>query len=432
MKLEEQQAEGLMRVIGVRTLAFNAVNLTVGAGIFTLPAVVAAYLGSAGFIAYLFCAVLITLVMLCFIESGSKVVTSGGAYVYIEKAFGPFVGFLTSTLFWLGYCVMADAAVANMICDNAAAFFPIFKQYPYRIGLTGIIFFAIAFLNVRGVKQGATLMEIITLSKMIPLLVLIVVGAFYVEPQNLVIGEWPSLKSIGEVSLILFFAFGGTEASLNASGEIKNPTYTVPRGILLGVFIVFLFYLSIHLVAQGVLGDELALRSDAPLATVAGRIMGGAGTTLLLVGAVLSGLGLISGDILVTSRLPYAAARDGLLPSVLSKVHTRFATPHIAIAMYASVGFILAISGGFRQLAVMASAALLCVYIGVILATIKLRKMKVDNSFSIPGGLILPIVALLATGWFLSNLSQQEILLVILFLIFCSLVYGMMRWLKVK
>lgn len=275
-------------------------------------------------------------------------------------------------------------------------------------------------------------MEIITLSKMIPLLVLVVVGAFYIEPQNLTIGQWPSLKSIGEVSLILFFAFGGTEASLNASGEIKNPAYTVPRGILLGVFIVFLFYLSIHIVAQGVLGSELALRPDAPLATVAGRIMGGAGTTLLIVGAVLSGLGLISGDILVTSRLPYAAARDGLLPSVLSKVHQRFATPHIAIVMYATVGFVFAISGGFRQLAVMASAALLVVYISVILATIKLRKTKVDNSFSIPGGLILPIIALLATGWFLSNLSKQEVFAVILFLVFCSLVYVFMRWLRAK
>lgn len=428
--MNSSSPEGLKREIGVRALALNAFNLTVGAGIFTLPAVVASYLGSAAFLAYLLCAILITLVLLCFIESGSRVSSSGGLYVYIESAFGSFVGFLASTLFWLGYCVMADAAVANIVCDNLGLFFPGLQHPVVRVMLMAFIFSGIAFINVCGVRYGTRLMETLTLFKMMPLLLFIVVGVFFIQPQYLQVESWPSVEKIGEVSLILFFAFGGAEASLNASGEIKNPRRTIPRGILLGTFLIFIFYLSIHWVAQGVLGSALMDSKEAPLAWAAGKMAGNSGVVLLTIGAILSGLGLISGDILATSRLPYAAARDGLLPTPLAKIHPRFATPYIAILFYAAVGFLLAISGGFRQLAVMASAALLVVYIGVILATLYLRKKSDQVSFRIPGGKIIPIVALAATGWFLSHLASKEVVTLVLFLAGCSVLYWMMRWIK--
>ena len=430
--MNEKTSEGLIRAIGVRTLALNAVNLTVGAGIFTLPALVALQLPTTGFLAYGVCAALSTCVLLCFIESGSSVTHSGGLYVYIQSAFGPLVAFVISTLFWFGYCLMASAAVSNIVCDNLSIFFPLLQQPIIRIVFQALLFSAIAILNIRGVKQGARLMEILTYSKMLPLLILILVGAFFVEPENVAVREWPTFKSIGEVSLILFFAFGGIESSLTASGEIKNPRRTVPVGILSGIGIVFLFYVSIHMVAQGVLGDSLAIETKAPLAVVAGKIMGQAGTTLLVMGAVLSGIGLVSGDILTSSRLPYAAARDGLLPSFLAKVHPVFSTPYAAIGVYAGLGFLLAISGGFRQLAVLASAALLCVYLFVILATIKLRKTKPPGSFIIPGGLTIPIFALIATLWFLSNLAKQEIVLLAGFLVVCTIIYVVTTWIQRK
>ncbi len=429
--MEKESNEGLKRVIGVRSLAANAVNLTVGSGIFTLPAVVAAYLGPASFIAYLLCAILISMVLLCFVESGSKVTLSGGAYVYIERAFGPFVGFLASTLFWFGYCLMADAAVANIVCDNLAVFFPLFKQSVWRYSLMALLFGGIAWLNVLGVKQGATLMEIFTVAKLLPLLLFIVIGSFYVHPENYVVTEWPSWKKIGEVSIILFFAFGGAEASLSASGEIKRPSYTVPRGVLLGALIILLLYVSIHLVAQGILGQNLANYPDAPLATVAQVVMGDAGNALMVLGALLSGFGLISGDILTSSRLPYSSARDGLLPTFLAAVHPKYATPHFSIVFYSGLGFTMAVSGGFRQLAILASAALLCVYVGVVLATIRLRKFKsAENAFLIPGGLLIPVLALLATLWFLSNLSIREIASVVIFLSFFALVFFTMKWIR--
>lgn len=429
--MQQSTDEGLKKVIGVRSLAANAVNLTIGAGIFALPAVVAAYLGAASFLAYILCALLMGLVLLCFMEVGSKIPLTGGVYAYIETAFGPFFGFLASILFWFGYCIMADAAVANILSDNLATFFPSLNHPLVRAIFLAIVFGSIAWLNVRGVKQGNALVEIITLAKLLPLFVLIVVGVFFINTENYQVTSWPSVNRLGEVSLILFFAFVGMEASLSASGEIKNPRRTIPRGILLGMLIIFTLYILIQFVAQGVLGDELSLQKETPLVKVADNVLGPFGKLMIVFGAAISGLGLLSSDIMITSRVPYATARDGLLPKVLAVIHPRYATPYVSIIFYTTIGFIISVSGGFRQLAVIASSSMLIIYFGVILATIKLRKDKApEGSFVIPGGLTIPIIALFATGWFLSNLAISEIVGGLIFLAAASIIYLLMRSLK--
>ncbi|MBL7857995.1 MAG: amino acid permease [Cyclobacteriaceae bacterium] len=426
-----QSEEGLKRIIGVRALAASAINLTVGAGIFALPAVVAGYLGTASFMAYLLCTILLMLVLLCFIELGTKITTSGGAYVFVEIAFGPYAGFLTNTLFWFGFAIMADAAVANVLIDSLSVFIPLLNHVVLRTVFLALVFGGVAWLNVRGVKQGVRLVEIVTIGKLLPLVALIIVGWFVVEPENLIIREWPSVSTLGEVSLILFFAFGGgAETALNSSGEIKNPTRTIPAGLLIGIFFVFLVYLSIHLVAQGVLGPALSEYKDAPLAHVAAKVFGEYGALLLVAGAAISCFGLISGDILATSRILYAGSRDGMIPSFLAKIHRQYATPHWAIIVYSFIGFILSISGGFRQLAILSSASLLLIYLGVILATIKLRVTHPEGAFKIPGGLLVPVLALIATVWFLSNLNGTEVIGTLIFLCITSLVYVIMQEIK--
>lgn len=429
--MTEPDNEGLKRVMGTRALIAATINLTIGAGIFALPADVAGGLGTDSWMAYVVCITLLMLILLCFVSLGSKFTETGGAYVYVEKAFGQYAGFLTNTLYWFGYGVMACAAVANLCVDSLSVFIPFLKTVAGRVCALALIFGVVGWVNVRGVKHGARLVEINTLAKLLPLAVLIVAGCFMINLNNY---EWngiPPIGQLGSVSLLLFFAFGGgAETVINASGEVRNPVKTIPRGLLTGAFIVFLIYISIHLVAQGVLGTDLALYKDAPLAKVAERAIGPFGVTLLIAGAVISCFGLVSGDLLASPRLLFAAGRDGLLPKFLARVHPKYATPYWAVIAYASIGFILSVSGGFRELATLASSALLLIYVGVIFAQIKLRNVNSENAFNIPGGLLVPVLALAATGWFLSSLKKEEIIAVIIFLAALSVVYVVLKVLK--
>lgn len=429
--MTETNNEGLKRVIGTRALIAATINLTIGAGIFALPADVAGYLGPASWMAYVVCITLLMLILLCFVSLGTKFTETGGAYVYIEKAFGPYAGFLINILYWFGYGVMACAAVANLLVDSLSVFMPLLKTTVGRTSAMALVFGFIGWINVRGVKHGARLVEINTVAKLLPLAVLIVAGCFMINTDNYEWNGFPPISQLGSVSLLLFFAFGGgAETVISASGEIRDPVKTIPRGLLTGAFLVFLIYVSIHLVAQGVLGADLALYKEAPLAKVAERVIGPVGVTLLVVGAAISCFGLVSGDLLASPRLIFAAARDGMLPKFLAKIHPHYSTPYWAVIVYASIGFILSISGGFRQLATLASAALLLIYVGVIFAQIKLRKVNAENSFNIPGGLLVPVLALMATGWFLSSLKWEEIITAVVFLAIISLVYFAVRAFK--
>lgn len=429
----KNQDEGLHRVIGVRSLTAMAVNITIGAGIFALPAVVAAQLGTSAFWAYALCGLLISLVMLCFIEVGTKITTSGGAYAYVEEAFGPLAGFLTNSLYWMGFTIMTVAAIGNVLADNLATFIPALAEPLYRGIFLALVIGGLATINVIGVKESSRFVVTITLFKIIPLLLLIGVGIFFIDTDNFKSENNFSLSRLGETSLILFFAFGGgAECLLSATGEIKDPKRTIPRGLLAGLGIIFFIYFFIQLVAQGVLGSALGMQAATPLAAVADKIVGRYGMLLMVATASISAFGTMSGDMLVSSRVPYAAARDGLLPSYLAKLHPKFATPYRSIILYASIGFLLSISGGFRQLAILSSASLLIIYLGVIAATIRLRKMKSEEAFTIPGGLTVPVLAMIGTCWFLSHLAIREIMAAGIFLAFFTAVYVVMKIVSTK
>ncbi len=416
--------EGLKRAIGPTALAANVINLTIGAGIFVLPAKVYESLGAASILAYLICGVLIFLVMLCFAEVGSRVTRTGGAYAYVESAYGPFFGFITSNLYWFGFGLISDAAIINAMAEMLSTVYAPF-HHPVVKGLFFTIsFLLLGYINVRGVKYGSQLVEFITFAKLLPLVLLILVGWTTVETNNLNVSGWPGWTNLGEASLILFFAYGGAEASLTVSGEIKNPGRTVPIGILWGIFIVVIIYATIHLITQGILGSNLLEYKDAPLSQAASLIFGPAGVILILVCAAISIWGAISGDILTMPRFLFAASQDKLFPSFLSKIHPRYATPYWSIIIYAGLGLLFSLLGGFKQLALLSSAAILITYLAVILSAIKLRidGLK-SNGFVIPGGLTIHFIALSTIIWFLTHLSANELWSIAGALTFFSVVY---------
>jgi APA family basic amino acid/polyamine antiporter len=427
--------ENLKREIGVRSLTLAIVNITAGSGIFIIPAIIAEDLGAAAILAYLVCGALIFLIGLCFAEVGSKTSVSGGVYNYIETAFGPYAGFLANNIYWLGGCIVSDAAIANALVDTLKYFFPFLSTEIYRAALLVFVFVSITLINIRSVKNGVRLIEAATLGKLIPLIAVVVAGAAFLSSENLRWTIEPTFSNLGAASLLLFFAFIGLDGPLSNGGEIKNPKRTVPLGIFFGIASVLILYISIQLVTQGVLGSTITAHKDAPLAAVANIAFGKWGAIVIIAASALSMLGAIGGEILSIPRILFAGARDGLMPKPLAKVHPRYFTPYVAIAFYASLGLILAISGGFKQLATIASAALLIIYLGVVLSTVKLRRKDTattEKTFRVPGGILVPLLATAAIVWLLSNLSRQEFVGIGIFMIVFSIIYFTMKQVKKK
>lgn len=426
--------EGLKRRVGVLGLSANIINIIIGSGIFVLPAIVASYMGAASIIAYLFCGLLMAMIMLCFAEAGSKVTTTGGPYTYIETAFGNYPGFLAG-FFAIGSNLFADAAVSNALVNVIGSAYPILASGWPRFIFLFVLFYGLVYINIIGLKQGIGLVKFNTLIKLTPLFLLILIGFKDVSFSNLYINNMPSIKTLGETSLILFFAFQGCETGIIVGGEVKNPKRTIPRAILISITTVVIVYVLIQTVSQGVLGSNLPNFKAAPLAETAKVVLGNFGYLLLIIGAVISMFGYMSGTILNSPRVVYALSRDHVIPiKALSKIHKSFATPYIAIFVYATIGFLLAVSGSFEQLAIIASSSMLMLYMGVALAVIKLRKSEKEqkDSFKIPGGFLVPVLAIGIIIYFLSNLSGNEMAITATTIIILSIIFFLIKFLKKK
>jgi amino acid transporter len=405
----------LQRVIGVAGLAAAIFNITVGAAIFVLPAHVAASLGPAAPLAYLVCAVATALVALCFAEAGSRVPRSGGPYAYIEAALGPFVGFLCGVLQWLGI-TLAMAAVATVFADALGALVPVLAGRIPRALVLAVMFPVLAAVNVRGAAMGSRLSGISTIAKLVPLLAFVLLGLPHVTPANLTISTLPPLGAVGQAGLLLMFAFFGMESALQVSGEVRDASRTVPRAIALALLGVGLLYISVQLVAQGILGSALAApeTAKAPLAAAAQQIAGAAGARLILVGMILSTFGFMTAMMLSTPRTLFALAEDGYLPRPLAAVHSQYRTPHVAISIQGIIVYGIAVTGTYVRLALLADVALLIVYLACCVGAGRLRRLNVRSEgepFLMPAGDVVPWLAAALIVGLLVRASREAWLL---------------------
>ena len=411
----------LVRAIGARQLTASIINVTIGAGIFVLPAAAAAGLGPAAPLAYIVCAALMALIVCCFAAAGSRVSLTGGVYAYVEVAFGPFVGFLAGVLYFL-MATFAVASVSSAFAGSVGALWPAAGTTTFRVVVIASLFAGLAAVNVRGVKIGVRLVELVTLAKLLPLLVLVLAGIWFVNPDDLRWPAMPSVPAVGRTAIVLIFAFVGLEIALVPSGEVRDPTRTVPRALFSALAITTMLYLLIQGVAQGLLGPSMATYAAAPLAEAASRVLGPGGRLLVLAGATVSMFGYVSGDMLGSPRALFAFARDGMLPSGLARIHPRFHTPDRAITVYALLVATVAASSTFTQLAILANVAALTLYLMCVTASYELQRRDVrarsvserietassGTPFSIPAGPVVPLLAAAVILWLLSNATRRE------------------------
>jgi APA family basic amino acid/polyamine antiporter len=424
-----QQAERvdhqLIRAIGVPGLTANIVNSTIGAGIFVLPALVAKGLGSAAPVAFICCAVAMVLFVTCFAIAGSRVSLTGGLYAYVEVAFGRYVGFLAGVLYGIT-ALGAVAGVVNVLVNSIAVIAPFLGVGVMRVIVMIAVYGLLVGINVRGVRGGAGAVTVVTLAKLLPLLLFICAGIFFIHPANLTWSAWPSSKAVGDNVILLIFAFVGIEVALIPSGEVKTPARTVPRSAYLALVVTTIIYITIQLVAQGTLGSDLANYKDAPLAEAAAKFLGNIGRTILIAGATISAFGFVTSDILSSPRMIFAFGRDGALPAFFAHVHPRYRSPDVAIITYAVLAFSLSVTGTFEQLAVLSNVAVLLMYLLCCAGCWFLvqRDVRTEGQpFNFPGMKIVPALAIIAIIWILSHATVREFAVNGILLALASVVY---------
>ncbi len=399
--------EKLIRGIGRWDLTAITINSIIGAGIFGLPSKVAALIGSYSIFAFIFCAVIIAVIVLCFAEVSSRFHETGGMYLYAKTAFGSVAGFEIGWLAWI-VRIVTFAANCNLMLAYIGFFVPGANEGSLRISIILFVVLAFTFVNFIGVRPSAILTNIFTFGKVIPLLVFAAVGLFYIQPANFHFDAVPTYSTFASAVLLTIYAFVGFENTVVTAGETKNPQRNVPFAILTGMLIVVTIYLLVQTVSVGTL-PEIA-KSERPLADAAVVFMGPYGAGFITLGAIISILGNLNSGFLVGSRMPFAIAEQGELPSIIAGTHSRFRTPHVSIAITAIAILVFTIQSSFVTALTISTITRLIVYAATCgaLPVFRGRKDLPKAEFSAPLGIAAPVLSLLLIVWLLTNVDYAK------------------------
>lgn len=400
----------LRRAVSRWQITGIAVNGVVGSGVYLLPAAAAALLGFASLWAVLVAGLAVTLLVLCFAEASSHFDQPGSAYVYTREAFGRFVGFEVGWMMFLTK-IATMAALTNGLVQAIGFFSPGMSTGANRLALIAAVFAFITGINLVGVRGAARITAGFAVVKVVPLLVLVVVGLFSIDFSRISFAPATGSSDLGQAALLLLFAYAGFENAAAAAGEYRDPRRDVPFALITMILGVTALYFLIQLVALGVLPDLAAHAGGAPLAAAAEVLMGGWGGVLLTVGAVVSILGTIVNMAFNGPRYLFALAEDGYGPRALTRVHPRWRTPHVAILAQVSIAFLLAVSGTFIQLALLSMITRLSTYVGTAAAVPVLRRRlpRTGSTVRLPGGSLIPIAALALCGVFLVSTTAANL-----------------------
>ena len=401
----------LRRELGRWDLTAIGVNQVIGASVFAIPATVAAAAGT--WAPWIVAAVGVgsLMIALCFAEVGSRFEGTGGPYLYTRAAFGRFAAFEVGWMMWFTRAA-SWAAVINVLVTSLGFYWPAVTTGWARAALMSAIILAITVINIRGIRQSSTVVNMLTIGKLLPLVVFVAAGLFFVDWPALVLDEELSWSGLSVSGLALVFAFGGYEVIPVPAGEARDPRRGVPFALVTTLLFVTVIMTLIQIVAQGTLPGLGASRT--PLADASATFLGSAGAAMITLGAVLSTTGNNMGQALSAPRNLFALAEQGDLPRFFGVVHPRFRTPSNAILVTAAVALVLALSGRFAPLALASAVSRLIVYVFTCAATLRLRHRRFtgivnEPGFVVPLGPIVPVAAMAMALTILGGASAGQL-----------------------
>jgi basic amino acid/polyamine antiporter, APA family len=406
-RVQNKPDEGLVRGIRRWDLVAIAINGIIGAGIFGLPAKVYSLIGTYSLIAFVVCALVVALIILCFAEVGSRFEETGGPYLYAREAYQPAVAFEIGWLIWLAR-VTAFAANCNLLINYLSFFWTPATTTIWRASIIVVIVAALALINILGIRQAAIVSNAFTVGKLVPLIIFIAAGLFFLNPQAYEFGPAPAPGSFSQSVLLLVYAFTGFEMATIPAGEVRDPQRNLPRALIIAMVVVAIIYILVQVVCVGTL-PGLA-QSQKPLADAGAHFLGTAGGAIISAGAVISITGNLNILLLSGSRLPFAMAEQKQLPQLIGAIHKRFFTPYISILITAVLMLFLTLKSSFVQALTISTLARLVTYGATCLALplFRHRREIPAPAFHLPGGTVIAILSLLLIIWLLAHSTLKE------------------------
>jgi APA family basic amino acid/polyamine antiporter len=405
--MEKVSEEGLVREIRQWGLVGIVMNSMIGSGIFVLPAKAFGLIGNYSLLAFLLCAVVIFLIILCFAEVSSRFSGTGGAYLFAREAFGSAVGFEVGWIWWLAR-VGAYATNCNLLVVYLALFWPAAGAGFRRAAVIIVVTTTLTFINYIGVRNATMTSNVFILVKLLPIVLFIALGLFVLTPSNFTLGAYPTLGSFSTTVLLLIYAFSGFENAGVTAGEVVNPRRTMALAFLIAIAIVAAIYILIQVVCIGTLPGLGS--TERPLADAASRFLGPWGASLIALGIIASVLGNLNVSLLTNPRILFAMSGRKELPALFGAVHPRFHTPHVATLVTGAFALLLTLSSSLIYALTVSTIARLIVYIVTCMAlpTLRRKRNAPPAMMKVAGGSIISVIAVVVSLWLLTNSTARE------------------------
>lgn len=378
------------------------VGSIVGADIYIASALTAGLLGPAAILVWIVAGICATIIALVFAYCSYYVPRVGGPFAFVSEAFDDFYGFLTGWSIWIAEVLSLPVfaiAFVYYLKYSLQYFFHISLNLPLEILVKGLFLFTLTYVNIRGVKAAGRINDALTIIKLTPLLLLIIIGLGYftLNPNTVAHHYLPfaplGFGSFGPALVLVFWAYVGFEMGTLPASEVKNPRRTIPKAIITGMIIVTIFYLLTNFVVYGLVPWTTLESTTVPLVLAGVILLGTAGVALMAIGALISVSGSDESGILGTARLSYAMSLDGLFPRFFSNEHPKYHTPYLALLIQGIIAFVLCLFSGLTDLISFSVFNLAFAFLFTCLALLVLAGRK--QARPLHGQRILPITGIL-------------------------------------
>lgn len=397
---------GLRRGLGrIDVLAFT-LNTIVGAGIFALPAALAAAAGVWSLAVLGAAFALVAVIALCTAEVSSRFDATGGPVLYASEALGEFSGFVVGWLMYLSR-LATFGAIATIMLDYVAGIWPLVGGPFERAIALGLFVVAVTLPNLRGVVAGAWLSNALTVAKLAPLALLALAGLALAGREFLPAAQPIEFEQLSGAFMLAFFACMGFEHATVVAGELRRPQVDLPFGMLAGLALTGVLYALLMLVCFATVPDLAG--STRPLAEAANALAGPVGATVITLTALFSCAGNLSLALLVAPRMLYAMAEQRELPRVLARVSTSGHVPAVAILVTSLAVWLLTISGTFVHLATVAVIARMLIYGSTCIALPVLRLRDGRAPLHIRGAFVMAALAIMVCAGVLATVTGEAL-----------------------